>query len=127
MGIPFIKASVVYFFIGVTFGIYIGIFDKFQFSSAHAHINLLDWVSLALIGTIYHLFPEAGKNKLAQSNFWLLMTGVPLLTFAMILFSVGKHDLAGPISGIGGILILIGVLLFMINIWLNVKAKVRLS
>lgn len=127
MGIPFIKAAFIYFFFGVTFGLYIGIANQFQFSSAHAQINLLGWVSLALIGAIYHLFPEAGNNRLAKTNFWIMMFGVPLLTFAMVLFGLGKHEIAGPISGIGSILIIIGVIIFMLNIWLNIKTKVRLS
>lgn len=59
---------------------YIGFGDQFVFSSAHAHINLLGWVSLALSGVIYQLFPLAGENKLAVLHFWLQMIGVPLLT-----------------------------------------------
>lgn len=127
MGIKFIKVSTIYFLIGITFGIYIGVADQFQFSSAHAHINLLGWVSLAIIGAIYHLFPEAGENKLAKGNFWLMMLGVPLLTFAMVLFRMGMEEFAGPMSGVGGILILIGVLVFVVNIMLNVNIKARLS
>ena len=66
MGVRFIKVSVLYFVIGIGFGMYIGFGDQFAFSSAHAHINLLGWVSLALSGVIYQLFPLAGENKLAN-------------------------------------------------------------
>lgn len=118
MGIPFLKAAVIYFFIGIVLGIYIGLADQFQFSSAHAHINLLGWVSLAIIGIIYHLFPKAGEKKLA-----FLMIGIPLLTIAMMLFGFGKAAIAGPVSGIGSIFIFIGVVLFLINVFKNVNAK----
>jgi cbb3-type cytochrome oxidase subunit 1 len=46
-----------------------GVSDSFQFTSAHAHINLLGWVSLAITGGIYHIFPTAGENKLAKIHF----------------------------------------------------------
>lgn len=125
MGIRFIKVSVVYFFIGVCLGIYMGVTDLFGFTSAHAHINLIGWVSLAIIGIIYYLFPQAGENKMASIQFWLMMIGVPLLTFAMMLFGLGKFEIAGPISGFGGILILIGVILFVVNVIINVKVRVK--
>ncbi|MCP1156584.1 cytochrome-c oxidase [Bacillus infantis] len=123
MGIKFIKASVIYFFIGISLGYYMGVSDLFQFTSAHAHINLLGWVSLAITGLIYHVFPVAGENKIATIHYWFMMIGIPLLTFAMILFGLGKFEIGGPLSGIGGTLTLIGVLLFTINVIKNVKAK----
>lgn len=123
MGIKFIKVSVTYFLIGISLGIYMGFADKFQFTSAHTHINLLGWVSLAISGVIYHLFPYAGENTLAKVHFWLMMIGVPLLTFAMILFGLGEIGIGGPMSGIGGILILIGVVLFVFNVLKNVQVK----
>lgn len=123
MGVKFIKVSVIYFLIGISLGIYMGLADLFQFTSAHAHINLIGWVSFAITGLIYHAFPLAGENKLARIQFWLMMIGVPLLTFSMILFGLGYFELGGPISGVGGILIFIGVVLFIINVMKNVKAK----
>ena len=125
MGVRFIKVSVVYFLLGVILGIYMGFADMFQFSSAHTHINLLGWVSLAITGIIYHFFKEAGENKLATVHFWLMMIGVPLLCVAMILFGLGKFAIGGPISGVGGVLILTGVIIFVVNVMKNVKPKAR--
>lgn len=127
MGINFIKVAVIYFFIGISLGMYMGISDSFQFTSAHAHINLLGWVSLAITGIVYYLFPAAGENLLAKMNFWLMFIGVPVLSFAMMLFGIGKAAVAGPLSGIGGTLILLGVLLFVINIMKNISTKVRVQ
>lgn len=124
MGVKFIKVAVVYFLIGIVLGIYMGIADLFQFSSAHAHINLLGWVSLALSGLIYHAFPAAGENILAKAQFGLLMIGIPLLTFAMILFGSGYHGIGGPVSGFGGILILAAVIIFVVNVMKNVKQRI---
>ena len=102
-----------------------GIDDLFQFTSVHAHINLIGWLSLAVTGAICHIFPLAGENKIAIVHFWLKMIGVPLLLFGMILFGLGKLQIASFISGVGGILILIGALLFVINIVKNVKVEIK--
>ncbi|MBO8164243.1 MAG: cytochrome-c oxidase [Brevibacillus sp.] len=121
IGVPFIKASVVYFIIGVSMGMYMGITNHFSFTSAHAHINLLGWVSLALAGLIYKLNPAAGTSKMALVHFWLHMIGIPLLTFAMVLFGMGQFEIGGPISGIGGILVISGVVVFAVNVFKHVK------
>ncbi len=123
MGVRFIKASVVYFFIGISLGMYIGFANQFSFSSAHAHINLLGWVSLALAGVIYHLFPLAGEHKMAKIHYWLQMIGIPILSFAMVLFGLGKFEIGGPLSGIGGILVFIGTVVFLINVFQNVQTR----
>ena len=122
MGVKFIKVAVIYFIIGVCMGMYMGITDQFVFTSAHAHINLLGWVSLAVTGLIYHVFPVAGNSKLAKVHFWFHMIGVPLLTISMIFFGVGNFSVGIPLSAVGGILVIAGVLVFVVNVMKNVKS-----
>ena len=78
MAIRFIKIAAIDFVIGADLGIYMGGSDRFSFTSAHAHINLLGWVSLALAGLIHRAFPQAGRSGLAAAHYWLKMIGVPL-------------------------------------------------
>ncbi|MGI6126597.1 MAG: cytochrome-c oxidase [Planifilum sp.] len=121
MAIRFIKVAVFYFVVGVGLGIHMGITDQFSFTSAHAHINLLGWVSLALAGLIYHAFPQAGKSRLAVVHYWLKMIGVPLLFIAMGLFGMGKVGPAVPLSAAGGVIVLTGTILFTMNIMKNLQ------
>jgi cbb3-type cytochrome oxidase subunit 1 len=123
MSASFIKVSVIYFVIGASLGIYMGIMNQFSLMSAHAHINLLGWVSLALAGVVYRVFPLAGENRLAKVHFWLHVSGIPFLCISMILFGLGKHAIAGPLSGVGGILVLAGVIFFAANVLKNVTVK----
>ncbi len=122
MGVKFIKVAVIYFIIGVSMGMYMGITDHFVFTSAHAHINLLGWVSLAVTGLIYQVFPVAGNSKLAKVHFWLHMIGIPLLTISMIFFGLGNFSMGIPLSAVGGILVIAGVLVFVVNVIKNVKS-----
>lgn len=122
MSAAFIKASVIYFFIGVMLVYYLGITNSFSFTLAHAHVNLLRWISLAVSGIIYQIFPSDGNYRLADYHFWLMMAGIPILFFAMILFGLGQTEIGGPLNGLGGTMIGIGVLIFM-NVIKNVHAK----
>ena len=69
MGSRLIKISAVYFVIGVILGLYMSIAHSYVLSSVHVHINLLGWVSLALAGIIYTLFPESCFNKISKDTF----------------------------------------------------------
>lgn len=67
----FLKIAVVYFVIGITFGIIMSITQNYNYSTLHTHIALLGWASLALAGLIYNLYPAASQSKLGAIHFWL--------------------------------------------------------
>jgi cbb3-type cytochrome oxidase subunit 1 len=122
MGARFLKIAVFYFLLGVVVGLVLGSTESFQYASAHAHINLLGWVSLALSGMIYHLFPKAGSHGLAKVHFWLHNIGLPLLVIGMVGFANNIKALGIPCTAVGGILVIIAVLCFAINVWKNVSS-----
>ncbi|MBT2689431.1 cytochrome-c oxidase [Bacillus sp. ISL-47] len=117
MGKVYLKIAAVYFTLGVLMGITMGIIQDYRFASIHAHTNLLGWVSMALFGIIYHLYPAAAKSKLAKTQFWLHNIGLPLMTGAIV-FEVVTGSLASlPVAIAGSVAVVLGVILFMINIF----------
>ncbi|WP_442604037.1 cytochrome-c oxidase [Paenibacillus sp. KN14-4R] len=122
MGIRLIKIASVYFVIGICLGMFMSISHKFDFASIHAHINLLGWASLALAGIIYHLFPNAGRSLLGKIHFWLHNIGLPIMMIGLILL-VSDVENMEPIIATGGTLVSIGILLFMINLFRNVRSS----
>ena len=50
---------------GVGMGIYMGIAHDFSLAPIHAHTNLVGWVSLALFGIVYRVYPELQERRLA--------------------------------------------------------------
>jgi cbb3-type cytochrome oxidase subunit 1 len=90
MGVRLIKIAVVYFGIGVLFGMYMSITEQMQFAAVHAHINLLGWASLALAGIVYHLFPSAATTVLAKLHFWLHNIGLPVMMVGLALLLSGN-------------------------------------
>lgn len=122
MGARFIKVSVIYFLIGVIIGLVMGMADMFEYTSAHAHINLLGWASLAIIGVIYAVYPEAGKTKLANIQFWLHNIGLPLLIISMAMFANKINAVGIPTAAVGGLLVIASVVLFVINVFQKIKS-----
>jgi cbb3-type cytochrome oxidase subunit 1 len=120
MGARLIKIATVYFVIGVLLGLYMSITEKMTFSPVHTHVNLLGWASLALAGLVYAAFPGAAETTLAKFHFWLHNIGLPVMMISLAFFLTGS-SWATPIIAVGGVLTVLGVILFAINIFRNVK------
>ncbi|MBB6670537.1 cytochrome-c oxidase [Cohnella nanjingensis] len=117
MGARYIKVSVIYLLIGTVAGLVMGSAQAFEYTSAHAHVNLLGWASLAIIGVIYKAYPEAANTSLAQTQFWLHNFGLPVLVVSMILFANDKESLGIPFAAVGGLLVIASVVLFIVNVF----------
>lgn len=120
MGISFIKISVVYFVIGVCIGMFMSMTEKFDFTPVHTHINLLGWVSMALAGLIYVAFPKAGETTLAKVHFWLHNISLPIMMIGLA-FLVSGVTAATPAVATGGTLMVLGIIVFAINILKNIN------
>lgn len=119
MGKAYLKIASIYFTIGVLAGLTMGIIHDFRFTSVHAHVNLLGWVTMALFGIIYHLYPNAANTKLAKTQFWLHNIGVPVMLGGIALQVLGVSA-ALPPTIIGSIAVVLGVILFMVNVFKHV-------
>lgn len=111
------KAAVVYFVIGVGFGLYMSLTRNHQFPGLHAHVNLLGWVSMALIASFYRLFPSLEEHKLANINFWLYQIAFPAMMIGLYLAGIGQSEIGGPFVGLGGIFTGVAVLLFALSVF----------
>lgn len=120
MGIRFIKISVVYFTIGVLLGLYMSIVHNHLLVGVHAHINLLGWVSLAIVGLIYVHFPHLATTKLAKIHFWLHNISLPIMMVGLSFVLNGFAALT-PLVALGGTVLVIAIILFS----LNVLSKIR--
>lgn len=81
----FFSTAIVYALLGMAMGIYMAASQDHALSPAHAHLNLLGWVSMALYGLYYHTVPLAAESRLAMVHFvtstlgvWLLIPGIVL-------------------------------------------------
>ena len=65
------RAAVLMVIAGMIWGIVMGISQDHSTMPAHAHLNLLGWVSLFLFGIYYHLHPAVDLNRLALVQVWI--------------------------------------------------------
>jgi cbb3-type cytochrome oxidase subunit 1 len=121
MAARFVRIAAIYFAIAVIMGIVMGITKAFAYSSVHAHVNLLGWVSLAIIGLVYYVYPAASKTALATWHFWLHNIGLPVMqgSLFLMIFTQTEGFVLGTI--IGSLILGIGILLFVINVCCHVR------
>ncbi len=116
MSARFLRIAVVYFVIGAVLGLYMGITATFSQAPVHAHLNLLGWVSLAVIGLIYHVSPAAGETRLARIHFWLHNLGLPVFMVGLAAVLTGNQAMI-PLVAAAASVVLVGIVLFAVNLF----------
>lgn len=110
-----IFAAVLYFCLGVSLGLYMGASKDHTLFPVHAHINLLGWVSLALIGVIYHFFPVAGASRLATVQFWLHNVAL-LVAMAALAVHLYGNEAIEKVVALGSVGLVASVFVFAWNL-----------
>ena len=110
-----IYVAIVYFCLAVGLGVFMGLSGDHRLMAVHAHMNLLGWVTLTLVGVIYHYFPKAAASRLASVQFWLHNLFLPVMMGALALVILGMPQ-AGPVLGSSAVVMLLAVLLFAGNV-----------
>ncbi|MEH7306173.1 cytochrome-c oxidase [Neobacillus drentensis] len=121
MAVRLIKISVVYFVIGVCLGMYMSMTENLNFSPVHAHINLLGWLTMAVAGLIYVGFPSAAETTLAKVHFWVHNISLPIMMIGLAFYVSGTKS-AEPAIATGGTLMVLGIIVYAINILKNVRS-----
>lgn len=116
MGKTLLKISVVYFMIGISFGLYMSFTHVFNLTSVHVHLNLVGWVSLALVGLFYHLYPNLEQSGLAKAHFWLHNIGLPVMMISIATAILGGPEIFFLFATLGGVMTVLGVLCFGFNV-----------
>lgn len=122
MGIRFIKISTLYLVVGVCIGMFMSITHDFTLTGVHVHVNLLGWAAMMSAGIVYHIFPQAGASKLGKTHFWIHNIALPVMMISLAFLSYGNAAVL-PLVSISGTLMVIAIILFMINIFMNAKAS----
>src|SRR5258705_2751337 len=99
------RAAVLMVIAGMIWGIAMGITQDPSTLPAHAHLNLLGWVSLFLFGIYYHLHPVIDRSGLASVQVWVWIAGTIILTIGVALIHSG-HAIGDPIAAVSSLLVL---------------------
>ena len=90
---------------------------------AHAHLNLLGWVSLFLFGIYYRLNPALERSRLAFVQVVVWSVGTVVLTLGVAAIHLG-HDAAEPIAAVASFIVLASMLLFAYLVFRPASSRV---
>lgn len=96
---------------GMAWGLIMGISENHATMPAHAHLNLLGWVSLFLIGIFYHLHPALDQSRIALIQVCVWITGTVIVALGVALLTSGIA-LGNPLAATGSLIVLAAMLLF---------------
>jgi len=113
------RTAIVIAVIGFALGIGMGMARDFTLAPAHAHVNLLGYVSFFLYAAFYALLPSAAKGILPRIHYGLALTGAALMTGGIAAVVYGYRDLI-PLAFAGAFTVYVGLLVFA---WIVFRAR----
>jgi hypothetical protein len=120
--LAFFTAATLCVLAGMVWGAFMGAKEDFTLAPAHAHLNLVGWASLALMGTFYALSGRGGR--IAWANFALSTAAVVVMIPSLILYLDGNKPAHNGVA-FGSVLAILGMAAFLWNVvaaWRSVDA-----
>ncbi|HEY5288751.1 MAG TPA: hypothetical protein VIJ59_01830 [Caulobacteraceae bacterium] len=119
LALAFFTAAACCALIGMMWGIHMGMTETFTLAPAHAHLNLVGWATLALMGAFYAAAGDRASTRLGWLNFALSTAGVVVFvpSLAILLATTGKGNLGlivGPFLALAG---MATFLVVVIGVW----------
>ncbi len=105
------RLAVLFVVAGMAMGIGMAMTHNHSIMPAHAHLNLLGWVSLFLFGIYYERRPTLDTSRLALLQVGVWAVGTVVLTAAVAAIHLG-YTVAEPFAGIASLALLGSMLLF---------------
>jgi hypothetical protein len=118
--LAFFATAAVFALTGMLWGIKMGIANDFTQAPAHAHLNLVGWASMALMGAFYGYAGDRASPRLGWANYAVSAVAVVVMipSLAILLAAGGKMN---PGVIVGSLLAVLGMALFLasvVTVWL---------
>src|SRR4051794_15664623 len=105
------QAAVVLVLVGMVWGLQMAISRDHAAMPAHAHLNLLGWVSLFLFGIYYRLHPSLDQSRVALIQVSAWIGGTVIMTIGVGLIHTGRAA-GDPFAAIGSLILIAAMFLF---------------
>jgi len=110
LSFAFLAAGALSVVVGMIWGIQMSATHDHSLAPAHAHLNLLGWVSFAIFGFYYHLQPKAAQGLLPKIHFATALTGLAVLVPGIAL---AIQNRGATLAKAGSVLCLLSMCLFV--------------
>jgi hypothetical protein len=107
----FFRTAVVFLIVGIGMGLQMAITQNHSVIGAHAHINLLGWVTSAIFGGYYALNPAKAEGRLPLIHYGVYTIGVAIMGASLYLLLQGNAAME-PVVAISSLVTFAGVLIF---------------
>jgi drug/metabolite transporter (DMT)-like permease len=111
------RVSVSVAVVGMILGIVMGIRQDFVLMPAHAHLNLLGFVTQFLSALYYRVVPEAAASRLAPVQAVIGVAGAVVFPIGIAAVLLGGHDRFEPLVIGGALTVLLGMVLFAVIVF----------
>ena len=109
----FFTTGVVAVTLGMSWGIYMGMTQDHTTAPAHAHLNLVGWVTMGLFGVYYLVTPQAAVSVLAKIHYGLATAGAAVMVPGIAITVTGGTEV---FAIIGSLLTFASMLLFLFTV-----------
>jgi hypothetical protein len=115
------KLAVLFVIAGMVMGIGMAASQDHSIMPAHAHLNLLGWVSLFLFGIYYERRPALDTSRLALVQVIVWSVGTVILTIAVAALHLG-YTAFDPVAAIASLIVLAAMVLFAYFVFRPVRS-----
>src|ERR1044072_741609 len=105
------QAAIVLVVVGMAWGLHMGISRDHAAMPAHAHLNLLGFVSLFLFGIYYRLHPALDRSRAALVQVGVWIAGTIVLTIGVAMVHTGR-EAGEPFAATGSLVVIADMLMF---------------
>ena len=112
----FVALSTLFVLAGMIWGIQMSISQDHLLAPAHAHNNLIGFVTMAVYGFYYRLVPAAADKRLAVVHFWVALIGALAFPPGIALAILGQGEIVVQIATL---FVLGAMLIFAWTVWTN--------
>ena len=119
LSLAFFSTAAVCALAGMMWGIQMGMSDNLTLAPAHAHLNLVGWTTLALMGGFYALAGDRAPRRLGWINYGL-STAAVIIMIPSLAILLSTTDKANPGVIVGSLLALAGMATFLgsvLSVW----------
>lgn len=121
----FFAVAALYGLAGMVWGNQMGASGDHSAHAAHAHLNLLGWVTLSIMGAFYALAGGRAPSRLAWGNLALSAAGAALMSASMFQLMVRQDERFVPMVIAADLSTILGMLTFIAAIFLTWRRTTR--
>jgi hypothetical protein len=119
VSLAFFSVAPIYVLIGMAGGIYMGASEDHSLAPVHAHLNLIGFMMMSVMGTFFALAKDEVSPRLAWATFWILNIALIIMIPMLVLVLQGNKSVI-LVLGVSEVLAVLAVLVFLaaiVQVW----------